>query len=127
MDLVPVEGTSVSLAEGIRTWIWILIGIVILVLVIAVIALLGRREDDLESHSELERLLPARPTPLSTVAALERINLEYGAHLAPDRRKKLQSEIRDLHERFFGPTGESPNGQLQQLVEAWAREALAAS
>ncbi|MEE2907239.1 MAG: hypothetical protein VX527_05330 [Planctomycetota bacterium] len=127
MDLVPVEGASVPLTEGIRTWMWILIGVIIIVLVVAVLALVGRRDQDVEGHSDLERLLPARPTPLSAVAALERIDLEFGSHLAPDRRAKLQSEIRDLHERFFGPTGETPNGQLQQLVEAWAREALAAS
>ena len=39
---------------------------------------------------------------------------------------ELKQQISELHERFFARTGETPTGQLQQLVEGWAREALAA-
>ena len=126
MDLVAVEDGVVPLSEGLRAWTWILVGIVAVVGLVGVVALLGRRRESEDRPDEMDRLMPARSTPLGAVAALERIDREFGDRLPADRRAQLQSQIRELHDRFFGRTGETPNGQLRQLVEQWAREALAA-
>ncbi len=126
MDLVDVEGSSVPLALGVNVWMWALALAVLVVGCIAAIALLRNRGNEGDEVNELDRLMPGRATPLGVVAALERIEREYGDALPADRRQALHAEISDLQDRYFGRRSEAPNGHLQDLVESWAREAVAA-
>jgi hypothetical protein len=126
MDLVEVEEGVVPLQAGMRLWTWILIGVILIAGVIGIVALTRRGDDGDDTQSRLDQLLPLRATPLSVVAALERIDAQYGPRLAPARRADLQAEISSLQQRFFGPTAETPNGELSKVAESWAREALAA-
>ena len=126
MDLVPVEGNTVAVAGGMKTWTWILIVLVIAVGVLGVVAIVRAQGGGVDrDDNTLSRLLPVRSTPLSVVSALERIDQEYGNRLPPERRNELRSTIGSLEQRFFGPRAETPNGELDQLVREWAEEALA--
>ena len=124
MDLVLVDGPVIELDAGLRTWTWVLGMAIVLVGIVGVIALLRRREDDDVGESEADRLIPVRATPLGVVAALERIDREYGERLAPQRRADLHAEIDELHEGFFGRRGESQPENLKELIEGWAQEAV---
>ena len=126
MDLVPVEGNVIPLQQGMRPIQWLLVILLVATGIFVLYLLLGRSSKTESTSTDLDRLLPNRDTPMGVVAALERIDQEYGEKLSPKRRAELKQQISELHERFFARTGETPTGQLQQLVEGWAREALAA-
>ncbi len=73
----------------------------------------------------LERsALPARITPLSTVAALRRLESDSNGRLAPDERESLGLEIAAIEARYFGRGGDAGlNGttesDLRRSLERW--------
>ncbi len=119
MDLVSVEAAIVPLQQGIRTWTWLLVGIIVIIGLIGIVAITRRREPDQAGHTEFDRLIPERSTPLGVVAALERIDREYGERLPAQRRAALQTEIKDLHEQYFSDQGEPSSEPLLERVEQW--------
>ena len=124
MDLVVAEGPTVPLAGGLRAWSWLLLLVVGLVGVVGLVAILRRGDADEQSVNALDDLLPARATPMGAVAALERIDREYGGRMEPQRRSELQSAIGSIEARYFGPDEVPVDGGLEQLVRSWAEEAL---
>ena len=71
--------------------------------------------------------LPERITPLSTIAALERL-ARHAAPLPAEERAALERDIRAIEAAWFGPapragSGEGSDGEeLRRTLERWARE-----
>ena len=60
---------------------------------------------------------------MGVVAALERIDTEYGDALPADRRTELRQVIARIQARYFGPGATDIDEELDQVVRNWAREA----
>lgn len=123
MDLVLAEGPVVPVGGGMRGWTWVLVVIIILVGVVGLLVLFKSLESESHENDDLERLLPRRSTPLGAVAALERIDREYGERLGRDRRLQLKAAIDSIEQRYFSREAVTPDGGLQKLVREWAEEA----
>ncbi|MCH2136582.1 MAG: hypothetical protein MK101_08370 [Phycisphaerales bacterium] len=121
MDLVVVEGGTVPLDEGLRLWSWIAIAVALVAIVVALI-LLQRRSVGGTSDSNETDWMPARDTPLSAIAALERIDQAFGPSMSEDRRTALRDQIQSLQAKFFSPSSEAEPGSLRDIVERWVQE-----
>jgi hypothetical protein len=64
--------------------------------------------------------LPGRITPLSTIAALQRVDRRL-ATLSPDQRQTLAGDIEALQFACFGPNGHTrpDEAAMRALLERW--------
>lgn len=120
MDVVQISGAFVALTPR-----WSLfgrvgtgIGVVAFIGLIAWRLLRRRRPADLPDDAFP---LPSRITPLSTIAALQRIG-ERAAALAPEQRARLASDITAVQQAHFGPGGSTPPDEtaMRELLQHWS-------
>ena len=124
MDLVVAQTPVIPLSGGNSLWTWIIVCVLLLVGVVGGFALLRRDLDPAGGGDALAGILPARSTPMGVVAALERIDAEYGASLSADRRMELRQVIARIQDRYFGPGASDVDEELDQVVRSWAKEAM---
>jgi hypothetical protein len=123
MDLVVAEVPVIPLSGGGRLWTWLLVSVLLLVGVIVGVALFRKDGAHAGGGDALAGILPSRSTPMGVVAALERIDTEYGDALPADRRTELRQVIARIQARYFGPGATDIDEELDQVVRNWAREA----
>jgi hypothetical protein len=122
MDLVAAEGDTVPLRRGPRWALAVILGACTAICVAMALLLVRRGRGDRCATEDVESMLPSRWSPFASVAALKRIDDRFGDRLAPERRGELRTAIADIERRYFGPTGEADESDLERLVRAWARE-----
>jgi hypothetical protein len=118
MDVVKVSGTSVGVVP--RWSITMKLGLVLVGLVLfAGCLLLYFRRRAPQAAAVGGSLLPSRITPLSTIAALQRIASQGGR--SDDQVRALRDEIAGLERSYFGPdAGASPDpSRLRAALERW--------
>ncbi len=121
MDVVDVASAAIAVAPrwSLTTWISLGVGAALLIGV-ALWAMLRRRRGTAVVQGDLA--LPARITPLSVIAALERM------HTAPDgldlrQRAALAGDIAEIQQAHFGPNGHAPRldeSAMRSVLQRWA-------
>ncbi|MBI1190375.1 MAG: hypothetical protein GC200_06815 [Tepidisphaera sp.] len=121
LDIVPVKGASVPVER--RTWTMPLVVTGALLALVAGAMLWWRRRASRPSEARDELALPARVTPLSTVMALRRLQVEHGPSLDETRRGALAQDIALIEMKYFGPQNGTTNADadLSETLRRWAR------
>jgi hypothetical protein len=122
LDLVPVTATTVPIRGGGLPRLAIAGLGLAAACAIAAVVILARVRRPAARASSLDALRPVRDTPLGAIAALQRIDREYGERLGAARRSELAADIAALEHRFFGRGVASEiaaNGDLRSAVDRW--------
>ncbi|MFG0285752.1 MAG: hypothetical protein ACF8R7_15150 [Phycisphaerales bacterium JB039] len=121
MDIVEVQAASIPIDPRWSVAAWLTIGLAALLVVAAAAWLLLRRRSP-GADVDAQFALPARITPLSTIAALERIAHD-GAALDESQRRSLLDDIASVERACFGPhngAARPDQARLAALLERWA-------
>ena len=118
MDLIEVTGGVVRLDPGLRSWMWLPIGLLVIIVASILVALVRRRQDNTTEHG-VENWMPARDTPLGAIAALERLERAFGESMSTQQRTSLRADIEQLQAAYFGPNAQSDEASLRPQVEQW--------
>ncbi|MCH7870656.1 MAG: hypothetical protein IID33_03050 [Planctomycetes bacterium] len=121
MDVMQISGASAALTPrwSVMGSVGTGIGVVVFVGLIAWRSLRRRRPIELSDDAFP---LPARITPLSTIAALQRLD-QRAVSLAPEQRASLTSDIAAVQQAHFGPGGSSAPDEtaMRELLQRWSR------
>ncbi|MEY3025451.1 MAG: hypothetical protein RLZZ238_348 [Planctomycetota bacterium] len=117
LDIMPVEGASVSVAGPFWSTPRVVRYGIYLVLGFAAAAWWHRRRRT-PAASTTPAWAPARITPLGVVTSLRRLEPQ----LAPDKARALRDEIVMLELKYFGPeAAASTESELRSVIEKWQR------
>ncbi len=120
MDIAEVQTAAVSIIPRWSTGSKLAIAAGAVVLAALAVWRLLRRRKPLPT-AEATFTLPTRITPLSTIAALERIG-QHAAALDAGQRDRLVTDIAAVQRAHFGPNG-SPapdEAAMRDMLERWA-------
>lgn len=127
LDIVLASGPTVALVGGgtSPTLVFMMMLAGLLVPVAAVVLL--RRNSAAHAVAGPDDLLPTRATPMAAIAALQRIDRDYGGRLGDARRAELATDIHAMERQYFGPgagddAGET-YGDVRAVVDRWATAA----
>lgn len=119
LDLVVINGASIPLEGGVGYTAIALGSSVAVLACVGFIVFSKRRGTRAPARDLLGEMLPARDTPLGTIAALKRIEVAYGLALG-DQRAALEADIAVLEESCFGRESNGhTNGSNRALVDRW--------
>src|SRR5690606_35114015 len=126
MDIVEVAGASIPLDRRWSIASWLTLALAALLVAGAGAWLLVRRRV-VAAGPDDAFALPDRITPLSTIAALQRLASDSAADpLDPDQRRALWADIAALERSCFGPANGAPRPQpsdMQSMLQRWATAA----
>jgi len=120
MDIVEVSGPRVLIEGGSLSPLTIaLLGLLLLAALLLLARALRNRAGDGNEETWAD-LAPHRLTPMSVLAALDRIAAQRGAAFAPDRLAALNAERVALERRCFGPGAvEVAAAELEEVARRW--------
>lgn len=119
MDLVKVTAASTPVSPGGTPWMRIAtVGFLVLLIGAVAFTLVLRRASGPHDADELDLHRPERLTPLTVMAALQRIDREYGGRLATAERQSLRSDIEEIERAYFAED-RAPEGDIEATLDRW--------
>jgi hypothetical protein len=132
MDIVPVTVATIPVTPKWWTASRIAIAAALVAVGAALFVVFASRRKAESREADTLVAIPATPTPLNTIATLERIASSAELKLGADDRAAIAKEIADLERTYFGPgvdgnrpIGDGDVGPLRTVLERWSRRVQA--
>lgn len=128
MDIVPVTAATIPVHPPLWSVPRLAVAGCVVALAAAGVVVLARRRRGTGAQEAVAFALPETPTPLNTIATLERMASSAEVKLDADDRAAIVREIEELERTYFGPSPNGPADQrtLRGVLERWSRRALRA-